>query len=336
MNKTSKHDKDTRWLAILYVNGEFFESGTHSGCLKQFFDKNDIEYDGNVYFRKDVSQQINENDLIQEYAFMHLVDEENAQMMEDEGIYIETDTIYGIDLNSLIAKVKSHYSQYEIYDDNNIIEKDTFTEKYKRLAKIATYDPKDEYDFVVVESPLYPQDYFEMRNPSRLKKLKELHDKNQYIPFEQLTQQTVLSGLAMDKVNRMPGDTVTVYHGCAAAFIDSILASGLTENFENSYQSHGVNYGLGIWVTLNYDGAQNYATHSARGWTRDNQDSTDENITQYFNYGAVIEMEVSKDTLNDEGSASNNNLKSNEIITPDKIKQIYVFDIKTGETWNWF
>lgn len=227
-------------------------------------------------------------------------------------------------------------SKHDIDTDNNIIEQDMFTEKYKRLAKTAMEPLDDEYNFVVVDAPLYPQDYFEMRNPTRLKRLKEMHEKNQYIPFEQLTSPTLTAGLAMDKVNRLPGDTVIVYHGCAAAFIDSILANGLTENFENSYQSHGANYGLGIWVTLNYDGAQNYAVHSARGWTRDNQNETNEEITQYFNYGAVIEMEVAKDSLNDEGSASNNNLKSNDVISPDKIRQIYVFDIKTGETWNWF
>ena len=140
----------------------------------------------------------------------------------------------------------------------------------------------------------------------------------------------------MNKVNSLPGNTVTVYHGTSAAFIQSILSDGLITKFENSYQSHGVNYGLGIWVTLNYDVAKNYAIHSTKGWTKDHLNNEDEEITQYFNFGAIIEIEVQKDSLNDEGSASNNNLKSNDIISPDKIKQIYVFDINSGQTWNWF
>lgn len=146
----------------------------------------------------------------------------------------------------------------------------------------------------------------------------------------------ITTGLAINKVNRLPGNTVTVYHGTSAAFIHSILSNGLMKNFKNSYQSHGVNYGFGIWVTLNYDVAKNYAIHSTRGWTRDHINSKDEEITQYFNYGAIIEMEVLKDSLNDEGSASSNNLKSNDVILPDKIKQIYVFDINNNKTWNWF
>lgn len=144
------------------------------------------------------------------------------------------------------------------------------------------------------------------------------------------------NGLAIDKINRMSGDTVIVYHGTGSANIDNILANGLNEMTENSYQSNGASYGAGIWVTLNYEAAKKYATDSARGFMRDNNGSTDENITQYFGFGAIFEMELPKDSLNDEKSASNNNLKSNETITADKIKQIYVFDIESGQIWNYF
>lgn len=146
----------------------------------------------------------------------------------------------------------------------------------------------------------------------------------------------ITTGLAMNKVNSLPGNTVTVYHGTTATFIHSILSNGLMKKLENSYQSHGVNYGFGIWVTLKYSIAKNYAIHSTRGWTRDYINSKDENIIQYFNYGAVIEMEVLKDSLHDEGSASNNNLQSYDVILPDKIKQIYIFDINSNKTWTWF
>lgn len=330
MNITGRHDKDTRWYAILYINGEFFESGSHAGCLKKYMDKNNIEYDNNMYFRNDTQEIINENDIINECAFLHLVDEETNINDEDPGIYVETDTLQGISMEQLIPKIKQQYSSYEIYDDNDIIEQTDFSEKYKRLAGVQIRE------HVMPITPDYPQDYFKQRDPKRLKKIKKIHDNNQYLSFDELVKPTMTAGLAMDKVNRMPGDTVIVYHGTSASFIDNILSNGLTENFENSYQSHGANYGLGIWVTLNYDGAKNYAVHSAKGWTRDNQQSEDEEITQYFNFGAIIEMEVPKDSLNDEGSASNNNLKSNDIISPDKIKQIYVFDINSGQTWNWF
>lgn len=330
LTKLNKHDIDTRWYAILYINGEFFESGNHAGCLKEYMDIYNIEYSNNMYFRRDTLEAINESNIIKECAFLHLVDEETAINGEDEGIYVETDTLQGITIDQLISKIKHAYPSYNIYDDNVIIEKTNYEEKYKKLATIKT----EEYTIPI--TPDYPQDYFEKRNPKRLKKIKELHDNNKYLSFKELIKPTMIAGLAMDKINRMPGDTVTVYHGTSAAFIHSILSNGLSENFENSYQSHGANYGLGIWVTLNYDGAKNYAVHSARGWTRDNQQSEDEEITQYFNFGAIIEMEVPKDSLNDEGSASNNNLKSNDIISPDKIKQIYVFDINSGQTWNWF
>lgn len=151
-----------------------------------------------------------------------------------------------------------------------------------------------------------------------------------------MTRLKKISGLAMDKVNKMPGDTVTVYHGTAAYFIDSILSQGLTENVDNSYQSSGVNYGKGIWVTLNYDGAYGYAKESAEGFTNDNKDSNDENVLEYLNWGAILEIEIPKDMLNDEGSASNNNLKSNDIIPPHMIKQIYAIDILNNVTINYF
>lgn len=191
-------------------------------------------------------------------------------------------------------------------------------------------------EHIIPTTPDYPQDYFKVRDPKRLTRLKKLHDNNQYLSFEELVKPTMTAGLAMDKVNRMSGDTITVYHGTTAAFIEDILANGLCEKFKNSYQSHGVNYGLGIWVTLNYEGALNYAMHAAKGWTKDNINSEDENVTQYHNFGAILEIELGKDEVNDEGSASNNNLKSNDVITSDKIKQIYVVDVNSGQTWNYF
>lgn len=330
MKKTSRHDKNSRWYAILYINGDFFEGGSHSSCLKEYMDKNKIEYDNNLYFRQDTVDLINEDDIINECAFLHMIDSETNYDDEDIGIYVETTTLQGISIDQLIPKIKSKFPDYNIYDDDNIVEQTDFEIKYKRLGGVQIRD------HIIPTTPDYPQDYFKQRDPKRLTRLKKLHDNNQYLSFNELTKQKLIAGLAMDKVNRMPGDTITVYHGTAAAFIDDILSTGLTEKFENSYQSHGANYGLGIWVTLNYDGALNYSIHAAKGWTRDNQGSDDENITQYYNFGAVFEIELGKDEVNDEGSASNNNLKSNDIITPDKIKQIYVVDINSGQTWNYF
>lgn len=329
----SGHDVDDREYAILYINGEFIKSHTHSGCIKKYFDDHDIEYsDFGLYYRSDVETTMNEQDIINEYAFLHYVDGDKCPVDENTGIYIDVNSISGISLGELISKIQSQYPGMSIYNDNNIIVDDIFKIEYEKLAKLSSIQSRE---YIIPDTPDYYQDYFKKRDPKRLKRLKKLHDNNQYLCFDELIKPTT-AGLAMDKVNRMPGDTVTVYHGTSAFFINSILANGLSENVDNSYQSHGANYGVGIWVTLNYDGAKNYAVHSARGWTNDNANSTDEEITQYFNYGAVIEMEVSKDSLNDDGSASNNNLKSNEIITSDKIKQIYVFDINTNEIWNWF
>lgn len=141
------------------------------------------------------------------------------------------------------------------------------------------------------------------------------------------------NGLAMNKLKSLPGDVVTVYHGTGAQNIDNIKQNGLTENSDNSYQSNGASYGSGIWVTLNETAAKGYAIDSVNGFMKDNENSTDENITQYFNYGAIFSFEVSKNSLNDEGSASVNNLKSNETITSDKIIDIRVFDTQTNKEW---
>lgn len=143
------------------------------------------------------------------------------------------------------------------------------------------------------------------------------------------------NGLAIDKINSLPGDTVIAYHGTCSAFIDSILNNGLTEMTENSYQNSGINYGSGIWVTLNYDVAAGYAKDSTKGFMDLNKNSSDEDITQYFGYGAIFEFELEKEILTDDGSASNNNLKSTEVISSNKIKNIYVIDIKTNKTWNY-
>jgi cytidylate kinase len=57
----------------------------------------------------------------------------------------------------------------------------------KNRKKVA-YDGKDMMDFVIPTSPIYPQDYFKQRDPERLKKNKELHDKGQHKSFDELLQ----------------------------------------------------------------------------------------------------------------------------------------------------
>lgn len=48
----------------------------------------------------------------------------------------------------------------------------------------------NEYNGIPGE-PLYPQDYFKQRNPSRLKKIKEMHEDGKYLSLEDLTNPTM-------------------------------------------------------------------------------------------------------------------------------------------------
>lgn len=136
IKRLGKHDLDSREYAILYINNEFVESSTHSGCIKKYLDSQDIEYGYNIYYRKDVQQTIDENELITEYAFLHYVDGEQTCQNENTGIYIDTSSIQGIALNDLVSKIQSQYPGVEIYDDNKILYEDIFKVEYEKIARL--------------------------------------------------------------------------------------------------------------------------------------------------------------------------------------------------------
>lgn len=61
----------------------------------------------------------------------------------------------------------------------------------KRLIRKSYNNNLDQSNFIIPGAPLYCQDYFKQRDPKRLKKIKELHDNNQYLSFEEITKPTM-------------------------------------------------------------------------------------------------------------------------------------------------
>lgn len=329
-----QYDINNRECAIVYINGEIIEGKEHWGIIKDYFLRKNIDIESPEILEEIdniLDGKYSNPELLQSYATADKINDVN-NVNVGKSIMVHGGSIDGISEDELFSILKQKYSDYNVISDDDLGE--ILDAKTAKLIK-KSYDSKlDISNYVIPGEPLYCQDYFLQRDPKRLQKIKELHDKNQYLDFMEITKPTMTAGLAMNKINKMPGDVITLYHGTGSQNIDSIYTNGLQLSSNNSYQN-SASYGEGIWLTLDKTVAEQYAKDSANGFEKENQDSDDPNITQYFGYGAIFEFSVNKDMLTDEGSASNNNIKSLEAITPDKIVNMYIFEIATGKYINY-
>jgi len=126
------HDVLTRDYAVLYIDGKLIISrGTHSEMINEYLnEKQEIELEDNYYRPNGFNRRLNQNEEeidndtktiqnnVSSLAFIHLVGED---------FYIETKSLFNVDLNTVVNKIKSEFPESNIYDDDD--------DEYKKLAK---------------------------------------------------------------------------------------------------------------------------------------------------------------------------------------------------------
>jgi hypothetical protein len=134
-------DFGDRDFAIAYINGEVFRSRTHANCINKYLMSKSISCLNAVRYRPDIKDidklddenvdkiltQYDQEDLaiirdnITQLAFAHAVDgsNEDSGHCEEDGkhIYIERDTLFNVDFNTVVNTIKQAYSEYTIYDE---------------------------------------------------------------------------------------------------------------------------------------------------------------------------------------------------------------------------
>lgn len=125
--KKSEHDFDTRDLAIVCINGKFYEDTTHALCIQQYLRQNKMSWIGildgdNPDFNRPESSDVGMNDKI---AIAHLVEDDNA-------VYIEKWSLHNYTIDEVVPLFKANYWEYEVYDDDSYNEE---TDSYTRIAK---------------------------------------------------------------------------------------------------------------------------------------------------------------------------------------------------------
>jgi hypothetical protein len=147
LKKIARHDKSNRDFAIVYIDGEVIEAETHALCIDNYLNKKfnehldyslntrpDLEYIDNIddknsdfLYPKEKEDLRKIRDNIKQIGFAHGV---------DNTIYVEQNTLFNVDLNTVINAIKNKYPDFDIYNDET-------NEKLARLKKKAWLSERD-------------------------------------------------------------------------------------------------------------------------------------------------------------------------------------------------
>lgn len=120
----ANHDFEDRISAILYIDGHIFEAETHAKAINDYLESIDQEKTNHDWIRPTLKEI---DDIKLPMAFAHLC---------EDGIYIETDLLAYVDLNTVINAIKAKYPNKEIYDDRDFDIDDNGKEVYKKIARL--------------------------------------------------------------------------------------------------------------------------------------------------------------------------------------------------------
>lgn len=148
-------DIGERDFAIAYINGEIFSARSHASCINEYLNVHSNDGLNSARFRPDMKliddiENIKNMDVIispseiedlkiikdniEQLAFAHVVDgsnEDSGHWPEDgKHIYIEQNTLFNIDMDSVVNAIKQAYPDYNIYIEET-------EEKIARLKKNA-------------------------------------------------------------------------------------------------------------------------------------------------------------------------------------------------------
>lgn len=131
--------------ALVYIDGKILSDHTHAKCINKYLEQQcntelydqysrPYELQGNSSdpfdYQLDDMQKIKDN--IKQMAFAHITHKTYKENEEDNSIYIEKDTLFNIDIDTVINAMKIKYPNYNIYIDET-------NQKVARLKKLC-YD----------------------------------------------------------------------------------------------------------------------------------------------------------------------------------------------------
>lgn len=138
LKKLAYHDLYDRDKAMIYINDKFYQGNTHSDCLNEYMQDNDLTYTNNENYvsgRGEINYELKQNKDINQLPFACL-------NVTDNNIFIETDTLKNITLDQLVGKIKEEFPDSNVYKETDDYGDDNYTDyhdedlsKYKRLAK---------------------------------------------------------------------------------------------------------------------------------------------------------------------------------------------------------
>ena len=137
INKVAWHDVKFRDRAILYIDGEFVEANTHNIALTNWTYDNNIRRNSGQsgVARGNLVNEMANNRQLRDmpYACLHKLEIDPQTNEKRKMIFIDPETIYGIDLNELANLTKQKYPDYEIFEDSEQFTPEE-TDKYTKLA----------------------------------------------------------------------------------------------------------------------------------------------------------------------------------------------------------
>ena len=138
ISKVAWHDVKFRDRAILYIDGEFVEANTHNIALTNWTYDNNIRRNSGQsgVARGNLVNEMANNRQLKDmpYACLHKLEIDPQTNEKRKMIFIDPETIYGIDLNELANLTKQQYPDYEIFEDSEQFTPEE-TDKYTKLAK---------------------------------------------------------------------------------------------------------------------------------------------------------------------------------------------------------
>lgn len=138
ISKIAWHDVKYRDRAILYIDGEFVEANTHNIALTNWTYDNNIRRNSGPsgVARGNLVNEMAHNRQLKDmpYACLHKLEVDPQTNENRKMIFIDPETIYGIDLNELANLTKQQYPDYEIFEDSEQFGPEE-TDKYTKLAK---------------------------------------------------------------------------------------------------------------------------------------------------------------------------------------------------------
>ena len=100
----------------LYINGEIYQSNSHSECIKEYIENHFGKEEDVSSARQDGEEILEEYGLDElPIAFAHLVVNDPDV---NKGIYLETGTIKGVSKQEVVNELKDQYG-LKVYDNNS-------------------------------------------------------------------------------------------------------------------------------------------------------------------------------------------------------------------------